>query len=59
MCQQKKPGQREGCPKSVIPLEEEILRLLRGLSPKLRREALRLLEELEKGGPDDLPKMRP
>jgi len=58
MCKGKKEGQ-PGCPEPVIPVEEEILRLLRGLSPELRREALRLLRELEKGGPDDLPKMRP
>ena len=57
MCKGTKEGQ-SGCPEHVTPMEE-ILRLLRGLSPELRREALRLLRELEKGGPDDLPEMRP
>ena len=57
MCKGTKEGQ-SGCPEHVTPMEE-ILRLLLGLSPELRREALRLLRELEKGGPDDLPEMRP
>lgn len=51
MCKEKKEGQ-PGCPKSVTPMEAEILQLLRGLRPELRKEALRLLQELEKGGKD-------
>lgn len=55
MCQQKKDGQREDCPGAAMPIEKEILQVLRSLSPDRRREALDLLRDLQekaKGGGD-------
>lgn len=57
MCMKEMEGQ-PGCPGVITPMEE-IERLLRSLRPELRPEALRLLREIEEGGPDDLSQMWP
>lgn len=50
MCKKNKDGQPSGCPKVDAPPEDEIRRILRGLTPEKRRKALALLRQLKGAG---------
>lgn len=54
MSKKNKEGQPQDCPKVAAPVAGEILRLLRGLTPEKRRQALELLRRLEEGARNDL-----